>query len=142
VHDPLQGRHVLVIDDDAAVREAMRGQLHQWGLEVTLAADEAGAWRAFDNPARLPHAVLVDLRLANGVSGLQLALRLCSAHRLPAAIVTGETDAQHVQAAREAGLPLLVKPLRPARLRAQLEAMLAAPSRSGDGSAGTIPTAL
>jgi DNA-binding response OmpR family regulator len=124
---------VLVIDDDAAVREAMRGQLSQWGLEVTLAADEAGARSAFDNPARRPHAVLADLRLANDVSGLQLALRLRAAHSLPVAVITGETDPQHAQAVREAGLPLLVKPLRPARLRAQLEAMLAPPLRSPGG---------
>lgn len=74
--------------------------------------------------------MLADLRLANGVSGLQLALRWRARHRTPAvpfAILTGETDAQHVQAVRDAGLPLLAKPLRPARLRAQLESMLAPP---------------
>ncbi len=128
--DPLQGRRVLVIDDDAAVREAMRGQLTQWGLEVAQAADEATAWTAFENPAALPHAVLADLRLANGVSGLQLALRLRARHptlSVPFAMLTGETDSQHVQAVRDAGLPLLAKPLRPARLRAQLESMLAPP---------------
>lgn len=125
--DPLQGRRVLVIDDDAAVREAMRGQLKLWGMEVLLAADEAGAWKAFENPATLPHAVLADLRLANQVSGLELALRLrsvCPAPPVPFAILTGETDGHHVQAVRDAGLALLTKPLRPARLRAQLEAML------------------
>ncbi len=122
--DPLQGRRVLVIDEDAAVREAMRGQLQQWGLQVLLAADETAAWAAFENPAAQPHAVLADLRLANGVSGLQLALRLRARHAVPCAILTGETDPTHVQAVRDAGLPLLAKPLRPARLRAQLEAML------------------
>jgi signal transduction histidine kinase/CheY-like chemotaxis protein len=131
--DPLQGRRVLVIDDDAAVREAMRGQLRQWGLHVVQAADEASAWAAFADPAALPDAVLVDLRLASGVSGLRLALNLRARHTVPGerpvpfAILTGETDAQHVQAVRDAGLPLLTKPLRPARLRAQLEAMLASP---------------
>lgn len=91
------------------------------------AADEAAAWAAFADSATLPHAVLADLRLAGGVSGLELALRLRARHPAPAvpfAIITGETDAQHVQVVRDAGLPLLTKPLRPARLRAQLEAML------------------
>ena len=125
--DALQGRHVLVIDDDASVREAMRGQLHQWGLVVTLAADEDAAWAAFADPATLPHAVLADLRLADGVSGLDLALRLRARHPVPLAIVSGETDSLQVQALRDTGLPLLAKPLRPARLRALLEAMLAPP---------------
>lgn len=70
------GRRVLVIDDSPAVRDAMRGPLQQWGLQVAQAADEAAAWAAWANPAAMPHAVLADLRLANGVSGLQLALRL------------------------------------------------------------------
>ncbi len=126
-HNPLQGRRVLVIDDDPAVREAMRGQLRQWGMDVLQAADEAGAWAAFADPAAAPQAVLADLRLAAGVSGLDLALRLLARHPVPLAIVTGETEAQHVQAVGQAGLPLLTKPLRPARLRAQLESMLASP---------------
>ncbi len=128
--DPLRGRRVLVIDDDNSVREAMDGQLRQWGLDVMQAADEATAWAAFADPTALPHAVLADLRLAGGVSGLELALRLRARYpvpQVPFAIVTGETDAHHVQAVRDAGLPLLTKPLRPARLRAQLEAMLASP---------------
>lgn len=121
----LLGRRVLVIDDDPAVREAMRGQLKQWGLEVLQAADEAQAWAAFADPAVAPHVVLADLRLAAGASGLALALRLRARHPVPLAIITGETAAQQVQAVRQAGLPLLTKPLRPARLRAQLESMLA-----------------
>lgn len=130
----------------AAVREAMRGQLQQWGLQVVLAHDEASVWAVFGDAAALPHAVLVDLRLANSVSGLELALRLRVRHALPSmasvpsmpsvpslpfAILTGETDPTHVQAVRDAGLPLLTKPLRPARLRAQLEAMLAPLSAQG-----------
>jgi signal transduction histidine kinase len=126
--DPLLGRRVLVIDDDAAVREAMRGQLQQWGLHVVQAADEAAAWAAFADPAALPDVVLADLRLSSGVSGLQLAQRLRALHAIPLAIISGETDAQQVQSVRDAGLPLLSKPLRPARLRAQLEAMLALPA--------------
>ncbi len=68
-----------------------------------------------------------DRRLGAGESGLQLALRLRVRHPIAFAVLTGETDAQHVQAVRDAGLPLRVKPLRLARLRAQLEAMLAQP---------------
>lgn len=123
----VRGRRVLVIDDDAAVREAMRGQLASWGLQVMLAADAAQAWQAFDDVAGGPDAVLCDLRLGtgpDGADGLALALEIQARHRLPLAIVSGETSADRVQAVRDAGLPLLTKPLRPARLRAQLEAML------------------
>ena len=65
---------MLVIDDDAAVREAMRGQLQQWGLHVVQAADEAAAWAAFADPAALPDVVLADLRLAVRVMPEDLAV--------------------------------------------------------------------
>ena len=126
----LEGRCVLIIDDDDAVREAVRGQLQQWGMKVLLAADEAAAFAAFEQSAP-PHAVLCDLRLAEGLSGLDLTQRLLQRYPVPAAIVTGETTAEHIQAVREAGLALLTKPVRPARLRAQLEAMLGA-AAAGD----------
>jgi signal transduction histidine kinase len=75
--DPLQGRRVLVIDDDAAVREAMRGQLQQWGLQVLQAADEDAAWAAFANPAAPPHAVLADLRLGAWAAELRRTHQVC-----------------------------------------------------------------
>jgi CheY-like chemotaxis protein/anti-sigma regulatory factor (Ser/Thr protein kinase) len=133
--EALQGQRVLVIDDDAAVREAMRGQLQLWGLQVVLAADEAQAWHAFDDPAGAPAAVLCDLRLADGADGLTLALQIQARHAKSTAILSGETTAARVQAVRDAGLPLLTKPLRPARLRAQLEAMLGDAAKSVSASA-------
>jgi DNA-binding NtrC family response regulator len=130
---------VLVIDDDAAVREAMRGQLAVWGLQVMLAADAAQARQAFQDAVGGPDAVLCDLRLgarSEGADGLALALEIQARHRLPVAIVSGETSADRVQAVRDAGLPLLTKPLRPARLRAQLEAMLGPAQTAVNASAG------
>jgi signal transduction histidine kinase/ActR/RegA family two-component response regulator len=126
----LRGRRVLIVDDDAAVRTATRGTLRQWGVQVEEAADEAEAIAAFERHAHeAPELVLGDLRLAGGASGLQLAQHLAARHRVPVAVLTGETDPATLAAVRAAGLPCLTKPLRPARLRAQLEAMLAAKAR-------------
>ncbi|MDH5539530.1 MAG: hybrid sensor histidine kinase/response regulator, partial [Rhizobacter sp.] len=75
--EPLAGRRVLVVVDDATIVEATRGQLAQWGCVVTVAGDSVQAcalWRAA--PAEL---VLTDLRLANGEDGRALAQRLRSA---------------------------------------------------------------
>ncbi len=117
----LEGCRVLVVDDDAAVREAMRGQLEQWGCQVRLAASAAGALDAF--AASPPHLAIVDLRLG-GDDGLALARRLRELGDGAAAlaIVTGETAAQPLQAARDAGFTVLAKPARPARLRAVVQA--------------------
>jgi signal transduction histidine kinase/CheY-like chemotaxis protein len=128
----LVGRDVLVVDDDAVVCEAVRGQLAQWGCTVRTAASAAQAMAAFGTPA-WPDLVIADLRLAEGEDGLALAQRLrqISGGRVPVVIVSGETDPARLQAVREAGFAVLAKPLRPARLRALLESLLA--------SAGTDP---
>jgi signal transduction histidine kinase len=122
--EPLAGRRVLVVDDDAAVREATRGQLAQWGCEVTVAAD--GAQALARQAAGAPEIVLTDLRLADGEDGLAVAQRLRERAAVPVVVITGDTVPARLRAARETGCTVLTKPLQPARLRAVLEALLPA----------------
>ena len=119
----LAGRRILVIDDDNAVRESMRGLLSQWGCEVWLARDGG---QALDLLTVHGDADLVvsDLRLGTGESGLAVASSIASSRSIPVVLITGETAPDALQAAQDSGFPLLRKPIRPARLRALLEAML------------------
>jgi signal transduction histidine kinase/ActR/RegA family two-component response regulator len=131
----LEGRRVLVIDDDAAVREAMRLQLAAWGITAWLAADAAQALAIVARDGS-PDAVLADLRLAGGASGIEAAqaVRAACGAAPAVAVITGETDSAHLAAARDAGHPVLIKPLRPAKLRALLEALLGGRSAPGAGA--------
>ena len=120
--EPLAGRRVLVIDDDSTVREATRGQIAQWGCHVSVASDGVQAlarWRA-DHP----ELVITDLQLADGEDGLALAIRLREAGAGRVVVVTADTSPARWQAVRDAGFTVLAKPLRPAKLRALLEALL------------------
>jgi signal transduction histidine kinase/ActR/RegA family two-component response regulator len=121
----LRDAQVLIVDDDALVRDAMASLLAQWGCRVASAAngDEAvGHLRD-----RLPDAVLCDYRLPNGETGVEVIARLRAAagQELRAALVTGDTASERLREARQAGYPLLHKPLQPAKLRALLEQLLA-----------------
>jgi signal transduction histidine kinase/ActR/RegA family two-component response regulator len=122
----LRDARVLVVDDDALVRDAMASLLAQWDCRVTTAAngDEA-VGRLRDG---LPDAVLCDYRLPNGETGVEVIgrLRAVAGPELCAALVTGDTAPERLREARQAGYPLLHKPLQPAKLRALLEQMLAA----------------
>jgi signal transduction histidine kinase/CheY-like chemotaxis protein len=126
--DLLAHRRVLVIDDDAAIREAMRGQLRHWGCEVRVADGETSALLAASE-LNYPELVITDLRLNVGEDGLTVARRIAAAcpPGVAIAVLTGETDPAALQAVRDSGLPLLTKPLRPARLRALIEVLLGAP---------------
>jgi signal transduction histidine kinase len=122
---PLAGRRVLVIDDDAAIREAVRGQLAQWGCDVLLAADGDAALAAVRADGT-PDLVIADLRLAGGGDGVGVAHRVREAcgGAVPIVIVTGETEPERLRDAEASGWLLLSKPIRPARLRALLEHLL------------------
>jgi signal transduction histidine kinase len=121
----LQGRCVLVVDDDAAVRDAMAGALARWGCHVLTAADGTEAL-ALAGRER-PDAVLCDLFLGGGECGLAVLAQLRDQRGagLRCALVTaGGPEAQLAQA-QASGHVLALKPLAPARLRALVESLLA-----------------
>lgn len=127
----LRGR-VLVVEDNAAVRDALVQLLGNWGLSVqaTTSAAPALEWLRRD-----PFdAVLCDWRLPgepDGVEVLRQARALQPALKL-AVLITGE-DEQRVQMAREEFL-VMRKPVRPLRLRALLSAHLVGASGPAPGT--------
>ena len=64
---------VLVIDDEAAMREVLEMRLKQWGFEVVVAKNAAEALAKADTES--PDAVISDLVLPD-ISGLDLVERL------------------------------------------------------------------
>jgi two-component system, sensor histidine kinase len=119
---------VLVLDDDSGVREAMATLLGAWGYRVLLAgtvgeAIDLGAANGFD-------LLIVDYRLPDNTTGAEAieALRHRTGREIPALVITGDTAPDRLKEASELGLPLLHKPVHPAKLRAAL-AHLCIPGR-------------
>ncbi|MCF7989858.1 MAG: hybrid sensor histidine kinase/response regulator [Thiohalocapsa sp.] len=111
---------VLVVDDDALVRDAMAALLSGWGYRVHCAehleqALALGAREGYD-------VAILDYRLGDGVTGADVleALQRQRGGPVPALLVTGDTAPDRLQEAQALGLPLLHKPVKPARLRAAL----------------------
>jgi signal transduction histidine kinase/CheY-like chemotaxis protein len=123
----LVNRRILVIDDDENVREGTARLLAQWGCTVVVANDGEAARRACDT-ARPPDAMVVDLRLGRGADGLATIalLRARFGQAIPAVLVSGESAALELARIDASGVPLLHKPLPPARLRSILSHLLAA----------------
>ncbi|HEY4065457.1 MAG TPA: hybrid sensor histidine kinase/response regulator [Burkholderiaceae bacterium] len=118
---PLAGRYLLVIDDDAAVREALRARLEAWGARVD-AFDGLPAlhgWLAA-GPAR-PDMLLTDQQLGAG-TGLQVVEAVRARFgALPALLVTGNTAPEEIARLAASGVPLLHKPFRAEVLLAAIE---------------------
>lgn len=118
------GRHVLLIEDDAMGREALAGMLTAWGYSVIAAegAKMAADGLQKDQP---PDIIISDLRLGDGVNGIEAVRRLqiLAGQKIPACVISGDTDARARQEVEAAGLILLSKPVRPAKLRSVLRHM-------------------
>lgn len=121
--DSLRGALVLVVDDDALVREAMHSLLAQWGCEVAVAADGEAAVGALRRLGLLPDALLCDYRLPGAETGIQVIRRLHAAAgtSIPAALVSGDSAPESLREAKASGYPLLPKPVAPAKLRALID---------------------
>jgi signal transduction histidine kinase/CheY-like chemotaxis protein len=120
--DPLNGKFVLVIDDDERVLESMRGLLHGWGCRVITADSSVAALSALTDHGKGPDLIVSDYRLANGSTGITAIeqVRCTVGAPIPAILVTGDTTPERLRDASASGFQILHKPVPPMTLRALL----------------------
>lgn len=113
---------VLVIDDDPEVRTGMQLLLKSWGCTVSCAATAEEALQIAAGEESFD-ALVADFRLPDSARGTQLVeeVRKLQGRPVPALLVTGDTEPARLLEARDYGLELLHKPVRPARLRTWLQ---------------------
>ncbi|MEO6278447.1 hybrid sensor histidine kinase/response regulator [Roseateles sp.] len=106
----LRDLSVLVIDDEAIIRNSMRALLGALGCRVQVA--ESGAQAADIVAAGGVDAILSDLRLRGGECGIEVLeqLRLIEPHAITA-FITGDTAPERLSAAHATGVPVLIKPV-------------------------------
>ncbi|MBL8567572.1 MAG: response regulator [Phreatobacter sp.] len=122
----LAGRHILVLDDEPMIVDALARTLRDDGATVTAArnAAEASDALASDRPVDL---AVIDLQLEKGIDGLDLITRWREgrAARLPALIVTGATDPKTLARLQASGVAWLTKPVAVPTLRATVARLVA-----------------
>ena len=114
--------HVLVVDDEADVRELVTEYLGKNDLRVSAAASGREMFELFDREAI--DLVLLDLRMP-GEDGMQLARALRERAGVPIVLLTGRNE----EADRVMGLELgaddyVTKPFSPRELLARVRAVL------------------
>jgi CheY-like chemotaxis protein len=124
-HVGFAGVRVLVVDDDIFGRRALADLLASWGCLTVVAATSAEALGKATAMA-VPDVIASDYRLPDNEHGITLVRRLREVfgRDVPAFLVSGDTVSSVLDAAKEAGLPLLHKPVRPARLRTVIQSLL------------------
>lgn len=100
---------VVVVDDDAAVRSSLKFAIEMQGFVVTTCGAGEDLLRLDLSASN--GCLVVDERLP-GVSGLEVIRELRRRGvGLPAALITSHPHAALRSAAREAGVPIIEKPL-------------------------------
>jgi signal transduction histidine kinase len=120
------GRQVLVLDDDNAVLESMKGLLIRWGCQVTTASSPAEAVDKLAAAMQRLDLLIIDYRLPENVSGIDVARNMQTSLDYPFAvlIITGDTGPERLREADASGYPLLHKPVQPAKLRSTLQYLM------------------
>ncbi|MBI5110318.1 MAG: response regulator [Rhodocyclales bacterium] len=130
----LDGCRVLVVEDEAAIRGGLQTLLQDWGCEVSTAGSMAEALTVDIALHGTLDAVVCDVGLPGPGNGIDTIAALRARHDpdLPALLVTGDTSQAALRAAHEAGLVVLHKPIKPARLRAALSHAVATRPQRGE----------
>jgi signal transduction histidine kinase len=121
----LDGRHILVLDDEPAVRVGMRELLELWGCRVAACSGYEEAERLLDDYDLDVDVIVADLRLRQHENGIDTVRRLrLRMGEVPALLVTGDTAPERLREAQASGLPLLHKPVSGENLKQGIVAAL------------------
>ncbi len=123
----LQGAKILLVENDPASADAMAALLEKWGCDVAKTVSTADALERIGALGGEPNAIIADLHLDAGESGLEAVnvIRQHTQSEIPAMVVTADYSADAAHEAGIYGLELLKKPVRPAELRSLLSYLLA-----------------
>jgi two-component system, OmpR family, response regulator MprA len=122
---------ILVVDDDRAVREALRRALTLGGYEVQMAEDGEQALELIVQA--VPEAVVLDVGLP-GIDGLEVCRRVrMLGNRVPVLILTArDAVADRIDGLDVGADDYMVKPFDVGELKARLRALLRRASPQGD----------
>src|SRR5918996_985795 len=116
---------IMVVEDDAAVRESLRRALQLEGYEVELAEDGAEALEKLEESPAPPDALVLDVSMPR-LDGLEVSRRLRrEGNALPVLMLTARDEVSDRVAGLDAGADdYVVKPFALEELLARLRALL------------------
>ncbi len=128
---------ILVVDDDRAVREALRRALTLGGYEVQIAEDGEQALELVVQA--VPEAVVLDVGLP-GIDGLEVCRRVRRlGNRVPILILTArDAVADRIDGLDVGADDYMVKPFDVGELKARLRALLRRAGPEGDDGGAVI----
>lgn len=123
----LYGTRVAVVDDDPLALASIHSLLVSWGCEVQACTGLDNLLMELSTRGVTPEVVVSDFRLQGSRNGIDVIRGVRNRYNpnLPAILISGDTGSDTLRLAQDEGLVLLHKPVRPAKLRALLNRLLA-----------------
>ena len=126
--------HILLVDDERAIRDPLASYLQKNGYRVTAAADTGAARRALDGNAI--DLIVLDIMMP-GEDGLSLCRHVREAGGLPVILLTARSEETDRIVGLEMGADdYVVKPFSPRELIARIKAILRRASAGQQRDAG------
>jgi len=107
-------RSVLVVDDEAAIRDSLSALLQNWHCDVIAASSGDEAVSALQKTSRWPDIILADYRLCENEKGTTVIDRINSLYeqqyagkKIPAIIITGDTAPERMKEAESSKYKIL-----------------------------------
>ncbi len=118
----LDGRVVVLIEDDPDIRESTAELMQQWGCRVFASESADDVMRELDMAEQRPEILVCDYRLPYGMTAIHVIQRMRElwGADLPAVVLTGDTASETLHEIQASGAVLLHKPIAPIRLRAMM----------------------
>ncbi len=131
------GRNIVVIEDEDAIRDIVAYNLERAGFEVATAGNGRDGLQLVRDV--IPRLVLLDLMLPE-IDGIEVCRRLRSdaaTEHIPVIMLTAKGDEAEIIEGLEAGADdYVTKPFSPRELVARVQANLRRAEREADGASG------
>ncbi|WP_126452657.1 hybrid sensor histidine kinase/response regulator [Sulfuriflexus mobilis] len=115
----LDGKLVVVIDDEKSILDGMQTVLQGWGCKVVAAESAESVLTMLETTSQTPDMIISDYRLAENKTGIQAIKEIKQVYgeTIPGVLITGDTEKDIFKQADRRGYTLLHKPVKPVQLR-------------------------
>ena len=119
---------ILIIEDEGSVRDALKLWLRSEGLEVASAANGTEALTLITTKGIRPDLVLSDYNIPGPLNGIEIvhALREALTWKIPAIILTGDTQSHVIDVIAKHDVAFAIKPVKADQLKKLVVTLLGA----------------
>lgn len=120
----MSNHSILIVEDEAIIAEDLTGKIRNMGYEV-VGRTQTGEEALELARRHMPALVLMDIRLAGVMDGIEAAQRIHNECKLPVLLLTAHSDTATVERAQRAkAFGYILKPYGERDLRIQIEMAL------------------